>query len=166
MFSTLPTNPEAPIESKLLELAVNGSKSENICIRTPARRNAFARKCSNLVIDMANGNGIYCKECVKYLGVTTDSVKFFKHTLAMIRKGNYGLHLVQLLLRKKNGLNKATKFLVYKQLIRPVITYASPIWLPNAMSRITKLERKVLRIFSTNNRILVLINEFFLDIFL
>lgn len=56
-------------------------------------------------------------------------------------------HNYQWVLNKTRGLNKKVKLLLYKQIIRPTMTYAFPVWAfisSHQMERIRIFERKIL----------------------
>lgn len=80
---------------------------------------------------------------VKYLGVTLDKkLTFKKHIEETRAKANKITGYLYPLLCNKSKLNEQNKILLYKQIIRPTMTYASVIW-HNANSKITQqLTRK------------------------
>jgi hypothetical protein len=134
-------------------LRINSSKSELICFRIPTSktgRKGFAGRCQQLKLTFPDGNAISATNSVKYLGIHfAERFLFNPHAIHSLSKANFALRLVNPLLRRSNGLSKNTKLLIYKQLIRPVITFGFPVWFtvsPSIMEKICVFERKILRL--------------------
>lgn len=88
---------------------------------------------------------------VKYLGVIlSQDFQFTKHVKHILGKINAALAMLNTLFTNK-FVDKVVKLIMYKQLIRPLIMYASPCWLsPNVVSsyqveQIRMKERQILR---------------------
>lgn len=65
----------------------------------------------------------------KYLGVTLDQqLKFNKHISEINRKAKAIKNKLYPLLNKKSKLNPKNKILIYKSVIRPILTYAIETW--------------------------------------
>lgn len=86
---------------------------------------------------------------IKYLGVVFDSrLEFRNHVdyaLDRARRVYFGYHR---LFRMRRGLSSAVKLLIYRQVIRPVVSYAFPIWFGISsaqMERVRAWERRALR---------------------
>ena len=111
-------------------MKINLSKSEILFIRNPSRnsRNAPATACRELSLSI-NNEEIVSKRKVKYLGILfSELFKFNNHVNTIINRAMFAFHLIHPLLRIRLGLPTSTKLLMYKQLIRPIITYGFPIW--------------------------------------
>lgn len=66
---------------------------------------------------------------VKYLGlVLSSNFQFVDHVKHILKKVNTAQSLLSNIFRNKY-VNQVVKLIAYKQLIRPLITYASPCWL-------------------------------------
>lgn len=85
---------------------------------------------------------------VKYLGVVISSnFKFIDHVKHVLHKVNIAKSLLEKAFRDK-FLKTEVKLLLYKQQIRPIIIYASTIWMQissHQMELIRKIERSILR---------------------
>jgi hypothetical protein len=134
-------------------LKINSAKSELICFRnstTRIHRKGFANHCRHLQLKLPNDCVINTSNSIKYLGINfTERFTFNFHAYSILSKANYAMHLINPLLRRHNGLNKSTKLLLYKQLIRPILTYGYPVWFtisPTIMNHISVFERKILRL--------------------
>lgn len=89
-----------------------------------------------------DGNKINRQNEGKYLGVFLDArLTWIKNTNYMSNKAKAGLSKVYRLIDKKSRLKTNLKLLLYKTIIRPVITYAPPVWMNAARRHYTKLQR-------------------------
>lgn len=64
-------------------------------------------------------------------------------------------HTIRTILYKRQGLACDIKMILYKQLLRPILTYGFPIWFDissSQMEKIRLLERKLLRIITHTSR--------------
>lgn len=78
---------------------------------------------------------------VKYLGVTLDSKLIFRDHINMIRnKATRCVSAVYPLIGRRSNLSVKNKFLIFKAIIRPILTYASPIWIHAAISNRKNLQ--------------------------
>lgn len=95
-----------------------------------------------------NGQRIENVKELKYLGVILDEkLNFIAHIDYILRKAKKSFHRISRALYRKNGLSTNVKMCLYKQLIRPVIGYAFPIWFAvssRQMEKIRIFERKML----------------------
>lgn len=101
-------------------------------------------------INLILGNtSIPLKNSMKYLGVYfTPKMNFIEHVKQTIKKVHIRTKYLYNALRHNNLLDIQIKILCYKQLIRPIISYAFPIWscISSAqMEKLRILERKLLR---------------------
>lgn len=88
------------------------------------------------------------KSCAKYLGVYFDSkLLFSEHIKRTNAKATGAAMSLYPLLAKSSKLAVKTKLLLFKQIVRPIITYASPVW-----SGAAKCHLKHLQV--TQNRVL------------
>lgn len=117
------------------------------CTDTKAKIRKEARDC---IIDVQDRE-IRASRKVKYLGLTYDrNARFNGHIDRTITKTNMVKGQLGRIMRNRN-VNSCTKSLIYKQAIRPVLTYASPVWLnPSYVSscqieKLRKIERTCLR---------------------
>lgn len=77
----------------------------------------------------------------KYLGVTLDHrLTWTKHVQEVANKANQRLGMLYPLIRSRNGLSMLNCTIIYKSIIRPIMTYAVPVWASAATSNIKKLE--------------------------
>ena len=85
----------------------------------------------------------------KYLGVTLDSQLSWKfHIIKITSKANAALAKIRSLIRFNSDLKLHLKVLLYKSFIRPILTYASPIWFPfgtYSIRRLTVFQNKDMR---------------------
>jgi hypothetical protein len=78
---------------------------------------------------------------IKYLGVVLDKrLTLNEHLKEMALKTNKIVRILYSLLNKKSELNETNKLLIYKQIIRPAMCYASPIINTAAKTNITQLQ--------------------------
>lgn len=78
---------------------------------------------------------------VKYLGVILDDkLTFREHIASVIKKGYISLKYAYPLM-VSTKLTTQTKVLIYKTIIRPILTYAGPAWCGAAPTNIRKLQR-------------------------
>jgi hypothetical protein len=77
----------------------------------------------------------------RYLGVTLDRrLTWSKHVDQVRKKAAQRLGILGSLLNRRSGLSIRNGVLLYKQLIRPMMDYACPVWRSAACSHIKKLQ--------------------------
>ncbi|GFT24506.1 RNA-directed DNA polymerase from mobile element jockey [Trichonephila clavipes] len=77
----------------------------------------------------------------KYLGVTLDNKLTFRQHITRIRENFIKkAHTLSHLINKRSKLSRSNKLLIYSLLLRPILTYASPVWIFAAETHIQKLE--------------------------
>lgn len=87
------------------------------------------------------GHNIEWKNEAIYLGVTLDKKLLFKQHIQNTLGKAYGtLKLLYPILNNHNKIRINTGLTIYKALLRPVLTYASPIWGHAARTHIKKLQ--------------------------
>lgn len=96
------------------------------------------------------------KHSAKYLGLTLDSKLLFREHIKSIMTKSYAVTKNLYSLKAKNSkISNKNKRLIYKAIIRPIITYAAPIWKTTANTNLLKLQRfqnKCLRLITNKNR--------------
>lgn len=136
-------------------LKVNPDKSETIIFTRPLRFISKNKRAKNsefaITIKTGQDNSIThipTKNEVKYLGVTIDKLaKFNTHVETQLNKAIKAFRALHYLFYNKHLTPKA-KTICYLLLIRPLITYAAPIWWNISANQIEKLrtfERSCLR---------------------
>lgn len=94
---------------------------------------------------------LHYSKAIKYLGVVFDhKLRFAEHLRSVNHKAIAIISSLFPLLGKHSELSTRTKLLLYKQIVRPIITYASPVWASAA-----KYHHKPLQV--TQNRALKMI---------
>lgn len=87
---------------------------------------------------------------VKYLGVCLDKrMSFMDNTKNLTNKAHKTIRVLYPLLNRNSKLSISTKRLLYTAIIRPIITYASPVWCSmskTSMTKIQRLQNKCLRL--------------------
>lgn len=95
------------------------------------------------------GDIVANNETMVYLGVKfSENMQFRDHVDMILEKMRKSYALYSRLLSGKRGLSKRVRLLVYKQIVRPIIAYAFPIWFAISscqMEKIRKAERRILR---------------------
>lgn len=85
---------------------------------------------------------------LKYLGVMFDEkLEFIRHVDFILERAKKIYFGYQGILRHSGGLSNQVKLLIYKQIIRPIISYAFPVWFlisSSQMDRLRKWERSIL----------------------
>jgi len=83
------------------------------------------------------------KKSVKILGVTFDTHFTFSHHISdIISRASSRLNVLKSLAGSDWGAQKETMLFTYRTILRPILTYASPIWFPNlSNSNILKIQR-------------------------
>ncbi|KAI8126988.1 putative RNA-directed DNA polymerase from transposon X-element [Lucilia cuprina] len=93
--------------------------------------------------------------CVKYLGVILDKKLIFReHIEQACQKAIKAIRSLWPLLNKHSYLNAKNKNLLYKSIIRPILTYASPVWYTAAnyhLKRLQIIQNKCLKIINNKN---------------
>ena len=117
------------------KIKVNKTKTEVI---------VFARKKNDIKIFQnikVYGHPITPSHTVKYLGVYLDSkLTYYRHTTHIIQKAHAVIKKLYPLLLSNSALSITNKKLIYKMLIRPIMTYATPVWCSMAKTHIKKLQ--------------------------
>ncbi|GFS91342.1 putative RNA-directed DNA polymerase from transposon BS [Trichonephila clavipes] len=86
---------------------------------------------------------------VKYLGLHRDSRLTFKNTLTITQR-NSGVEFISLI-ERRSPLSLENKVILCQQILRPVITYGSPVWGAAATihtKKIQVIQNKILRVMT------------------
>lgn len=87
---------------------------------------------------------------VKYLGVTFDSkLLFAEHIKKTVARATGAAMALYPLFAKSSKLATKTKLLLYKQVVRPIMTYASPVWADAAKCHLKSLQVTQNRVLKT-----------------
>lgn len=134
---------------KCWKLKLNEKKTELISVVGHHKDLSKATRKNALNIKLEiNGTEIHSCKKVKYLGIVISrNFKFIDHVSHMLQKVNIAKSLLRKAFNDK-FIKKDVKLLMYKQLIRPIIVYASACWMQissHQMERIRKTERWFLR---------------------
>lgn len=105
------------------------------------------RLAAQLSID---GNPIPWERTVKYLGVVLDDrMSFGPHIREAVNKARGALNSLYPMLGRRSRMSSFNKLLVYKAILRPMATYAAPVWANAAnihLQRLQTFQNRVLRI--------------------
>lgn len=130
------------------KLKINASKTEVI---------TFARKTNNVKTFQPikiNSEKATQKYSVKYLGVTLDSRLTLKPNInELVRKGSMALKNLYAIMCRRSWMSQENKKLLYITILRPIITYAAPVWCCAA-----KTNLKALQVFQ-NKCLRLILNE-------
>lgn len=131
------------------KLLCSDEKSESIIFKNKKGAPTINRIINTLTIQIGNTISRPKKQ-IKYLGVVFQKNGMHtRHIDNVINKTNAATYAIRPLLRKVNGLHTNIKLLCYKQLLRPIISYAFPCWSnvsSHQMERLRRIERKCLRV--------------------
>ena len=98
------------------------------------------------------GNNIPWSPSIKYLGVILDrKLTWNSHITSKLQQGYQRLKILYPLLNRQSSLSWKCSILLYKQILRPLLLYAVPVWGNCAKSHIHKIQifqSKVLRTIS------------------
>lgn len=116
----------------------------------------FKQKNRNIDPPSFEGVKIDWKNEVKYLGVILDrKLKFHKHIDSVKNKASGAINRLYPILKTHSHLSYKNGVLIYKMLIRPILTYAPAIWGGASKSQLEKLQRvqnRVLRLITNAPR--------------
>lgn len=128
------------------KIKINPSKTESILMTK--RKTDFIK--SKLKIQ---GEIIPIKNKLKYLGITLDrGLTFGSHIIDRISKTTGAIKLLYPLLHRRSGLTTNNKLLLYRQVLRPILTYGGPAFCSMANTNFSKMQR-------TQNKCLRLVLE-------
>jgi hypothetical protein len=94
------------------------------------------------------GQPIEWVDSARYLGVTLDSrLTWRPHMVQVRKKASQRLSVLGCLLNRRSGFSIRNGVLLYKQLIRPMMEYACPIWRCAARSYVEQLQALQSQVF-------------------
>lgn len=103
-----------------------------------------------------NGQDIPVKNDIKYLGVTLDKrLCHHKHVTKTVQKAYGVTRNLYPILKTRSGLTENNKKLIYTTILRPIITYAAPVWCGASKTQMRKLQiyqNKILRLITNSDR--------------
>uniref|UniRef100_A0A182FPZ5 Endo/exonuclease/phosphatase domain-containing protein n=1 Tax=Anopheles albimanus TaxID=7167 RepID=A0A182FPZ5_ANOAL len=106
------------------ERMLNKEKTEAIFFTRNTSTLRLPSKCANI-----GDTEIPWNKSIKYLGITLDPrLTFQKHIEDRLQKSEKMLRSLYGFINRKAKLNTRNKILIYTSIIRPVLTYASPVW--------------------------------------
>lgn len=109
------------------KLKINASKSEAMVFTTRGR--GPFRRNSEINLKYNNDDIKYSKS-VKYLGLKlTRKLNFAEHTKYRIKLAKKSMAMLYPFIKKDSGLNVTNKIRIYSLYIRPILTYAAPVWM-------------------------------------
>lgn len=118
------------------KIKANAAKTQAILFPFDRRR----RRTPTVQLSL-NGTPVEFANTVKYLGVTLDSKLLFKqHIDESKTKATRCLAALYPIIGRKSCLSTGNKLMLFKTVIRPVFTYASPVWCTAAISNRKKLQ--------------------------
>lgn len=130
------------------KIKINPNKTQTIIFPY----NNSPKRLPNRALNFEN-ESLSIQNDVKYLGVCLDKkLNFAKHIEETCKKSLRTIRALWPILSKRSTLNIHNKNLIYKCVIRPTLTYGSPIWYKAA-----KTHRKKLQIIQ--NKCLKIINK-------
>jgi hypothetical protein len=116
-------------------IAINVSKSTAVLFAKTTRCNQRPRPVQLF------GEPIQWVDRARYLGVTLDTrLTWSAHVNQVGRKAAQRLGVLGPLLNRRSSLSIKNGVLLYKQLIRPMIDYACPLWISAAHTHVRKLQ--------------------------
>ncbi|KAL4085157.1 hypothetical protein QTP88_027450 [Uroleucon formosanum] len=126
------------------KISINPLKSASIMFSLRRNRTPSSLNFNNAPIPW--------KPTVKYLGVTLDKrLTWWPHLSSKIQQAYQRLSRLFPILNRKSTLEKKCSLLIYKQILRPLITYACPIWgncAPTHLKKLQIFQNKILRIIT------------------
>lgn len=118
------------------KIKINGGKTQAIIFPFNNQR----RRAPSLPL-MYRSTQIEFAKSVKYLGVHLDAkLTFAEHIKYTRDKAHTCFGALYPLLRSRAHLDKSIKMTLFKSMIRPILTYASPVWTDAAQSHRKQLQ--------------------------
>lgn len=125
------------------KITLNENKCEGIIL---------TKKFTNITMNIPlkiNNTQIPFRKKLKYLGVVIDQrLHFHRHTSNIIQKAFLTTQNLYALMAPGSHLDPTNKLTIYKQIIRPTLTYAAPIWCgitDTQTARLQRIQNKMLR---------------------
>jgi hypothetical protein len=131
-------------------IQINAAKTEAIL---------FAKKFTNTKIITplkVKNRKVLTQSSVKYLGVHLDTrLTYHTHIDKTLTRAKATLHALYPLFSKQSKLTSGNKLKLYKTIVRPVLTYAAPVWCSITNTTMIKPQRcqnKCLRLATNSGR--------------
>ena len=120
------------------KISLNDNKTEFIIF---SRSTNMIKRCETDTIRI-NNLTFKWKSHVRYLGVHLDTKLLFKHHLDVVLNKAKAVAYSSLysLLKRNSGVSADSKLRIYKSIIRPILTYACPIFINCAKTNFNKLQ--------------------------
>lgn len=117
------------------KIKINANKTQAIIFQ-------FDNKCRRIpTLALKSGNHtVELQKSVQYLGITLDSkLTFQEHITNTVNKANKCFRALYPLLAPKSQMSVPNKTLIFAQVIRPILSYGSPVWSSAALTHTHKL---------------------------
>jgi hypothetical protein len=131
-------------------IQINAAKTEAIL---------FAKKFTNTKIITplkVKNRKVLTQSSVKYLGVHLDTrLTYHTHIDKTLTRAKATLHALYPLFSKQSKLTSGNKLKLYKTIVRPVLTYAAPVWCSitnTTMIKPQRFQNKCLRLATNSGR--------------
>lgn len=128
---------------------LNLNMSKTVAVFIKGKRKYIYPNCRKYVPCLKiGGELVNISDRVRYLGVTFhENFEFYRHIDNVLERSKKVYNLYQSILRRKGGLGRKVRLLVYRQIIRPLISYAFTAWFGISsaqMERLRRWERRIL----------------------
>lgn len=130
--------------TKRWKIRINAAKSQAIVF--PFNRQRKRQPTQGLKL---RASDIAFTKEVKYLGITLDQFTYAGHIRLTCNKVSKCLGMIYPMIGKRSNLTTKNKMIIFKTIIRPILTYASPVWRGTAnchMKKLQILQNKCLKI--------------------
>lgn len=118
------------------KIKINAAKTQAIFFPFDKKKRRLPQ--SELVL---NGSNIPFKPHITYLGVTLDNkLSYGPHITSTKLKVSNCIRAIYPLIGKKSKLSTNNKMIIFKTIVRPIMLYASPVWMNAAHSHIKHLQ--------------------------
>ena len=132
------------------KIRINANKTETIIFTQKYTNNKIREKIKIDDVTIQN------KQTVKYLGITLDYRLSFKpHVTNALKRAFLANKAIYSLMAKDSGLSENNKKLLYKTILRPILTYGSHVWHKTSDTqkhRLQVYQNKILRLTTNSNR--------------
>lgn len=116
-------------------ITINAEKSQAVLFKRHSKK-------SHTGHTYINHDRINWKPSAKYLGVQLDKrLRYNTHITQAVKKAKAARGVLWPLMGKASKLAANSKLLLYKQVLRPILTYAAPIWVIATPTNLDLLQR-------------------------
>ncbi|KAL4143386.1 hypothetical protein QTP88_005723 [Uroleucon formosanum] len=141
------------IQSHLVVIQIWAQKWKIVLNPTKSTAVIFSlRRPTNYNSLKINGHNIPWSQNIKYLGVILDKkLTWNPHISSKVQQGYQRLKILYPLINRQTSMSWKCSILLYKQIIRPLLLYAVPVWgqcAPTHINKIQVLQSKVIRVIS------------------